>query len=314
MSKLDASLVAKLNELKADYLNKSLEVFVKRLLTIKADYKQVRVSYKCEASMAFPSREIRSIEWQEVGETISVVVSINFFGLQSVNSPLPLNLHEQLVHDINSDNYELDDFYNFFNNRLIELLVESFYKKDVLAKDSALKDIWANIVGIALQLYADDKEVFYRLMNRADLLFSNKLSSNNIAKLVEVFFDFDMVKIENFVPRTVRLEDKNLTKLSEANSSIDGGFVLGNQIVDIQNNCRFDIYLTKPAEYLPNGSKNELLRKLISYLMPNHLLYTISLHLPENIPMVLSDESVYLGWTTMVTYESQPQTIYLEGN
>lgn len=315
MSKLDSYLLDQLDQLKNKYLDKSLEVVVKKLLLIQAQSNNsLKINYKCSASLAFPAREIQDITWQEEDGKIIVVVSINFFGLQSVNSPLPLNLHEQVVHDINSDSFELNDFYNFFNNRLIELLIDSLLKKNVLARNNSIvKDIWPNILGLALQIYSDDKQVFYRLMKSSALLLGSRLSANNIAKLIEIFFDFDKVRIENFTPRTIRLQDKNLTKLSEKNSGFDGGFVLGGQTIDIQNSCRFDIYLQKADDFLPNGNKNAVLNKLIRFLLPKHVIYSISLHLPENIPMILSQDNVYLGWTTIATEKRRPQTIYLEG-
>jgi len=314
MSELDDLLIGQLQQLKDDYLNKSLEVVVKKLLLIKSKYSNtLKISYKCNASLGFPSREIEAITWDARDEYVEILVSINFFGLQSVNSPLPLNLHEQIVQDNSSDNFELDDFYNFFNNRAIELLAESFYKKSVLSKDSSIVGLWSSICGLALQMYAQDKQIFYRLMRNADLLFGNSLSANNTAKLIEIFFEFDKVEIENFVPRKVKLKDRNITKLGRANSEFDGGFILGNMAIDIQNYCKIHIYLKDERDYLPNGAKFDLLNKVISFLLPQHLLYSKALHLPENIPFVLAADNIYLGWTTMLTSDVQSQTIHLEG-
>ncbi|MEY8766136.1 MULTISPECIES: type VI secretion system baseplate subunit TssG [Francisella] len=314
MSVIDDLLLIELEQLKKIYIDKSLEVVVKKVLSINSKYEnKIKIGYKCDASLAFAAREIDDISWKvSDDEFIELIIHINFFGLQSVNSPLPLNLHEQIVHDVNNDSNELNDFYNFFNNRLVELLAESFYK-NVLARNNIINDIWPNILGLALQVYSDDKQVFYRIMNSAPLLFGNRISSNNSAKLIENFFEFDRVYIESFVPRVIELKANNLTRLSKANSDFDGGFVLGNETVDIQNSCMIHIYLQDAKEYLPNGSKNALLNKLIKFLLPHHILYSISLHLPKNIPMTLSADNVYLGWTTMVTSQEQPQTIYLEG-
>ena len=209
--------------------------------------------------------------------------------------------------------FELDDFYNFFNNRAIELLTESFYKKSVLSKDSSINNMWSSISGLALQMYTQDKQIFYRLMRNADLLFGNSLSANNIAKLIEIFFGFDKVNIENFMPRRVQLKDKNLTKLGNINSEFGGGFILGNETIDIQNYCQINIYLSDEKDYLPNGAKFNLLNNVIRFLLPQHLLYTKALHLPKNIPFVLSADNSYLGWTTMVASDVQSQTIHLEG-
>jgi type VI secretion system protein ImpH len=314
MSELDDLLTTQLQQLKDDYVSKSLEVVVKKLLLIKSKHKnKLKISYKCNASLGFPSREIDDITWDTRDDYIEVLVSINFFGLQSVNSPLPLNLHEQIVQDNSSDNFELDDFYNFFNNRAIELLAESFYKKSVLSKDSSIVGLWSSISGLALQMYAKDKQIFYRLMRNADLLFGSNLSANNTAKLIEIFFEFDKVEIESFVPRRVTLKNRNITKLGKANSEFDSGFILGSEAIDIQNCCKIHAYLTDEKDYLPNGAKFDLLNDVISFLLPQHLLYTISLHLPKNIPFVLSADNIYLGWTTMVASEHQPQIVDLEG-
>ena len=54
MSELDDLLIGQLQQLKDDYLNKSLEVVVKKLLLIKSKYSNtLKISYKCNASLGF---------------------------------------------------------------------------------------------------------------------------------------------------------------------------------------------------------------------------------------------------------------------
>ena len=296
--------------------SRSLITVVKKLAQLKKSTQgivTIDIDYKANPSLAFSAREIASFNYQHQDNVIDIVICINFFGLQSVNSPLPLNLHEMLIHDVSADSYELNDFYDFFNHRMIELLAGSYTQRDVLNSDASTANIWSNILGLATQLYRDDQYIFHRLMTRADLLFSARHSAINIAKIIEVFFDFEKVYVENFVPRTVILSDDNQTKLGGQNSGLNESFVMGSKVVDIQNKCTLHIELEDVTDYLPNGNKYDLLYKLTKFLLANHLIYDFALHLKNNIKMVLRQNPLCLGWTTMLAnhQDTIPQTIRL---
>ena len=175
-----------------NYANRPLEFIVKRLISIKSDSEVfVDIKYLSTASMGFTHKEVDSIEYSQVDDSILVKLSINFFGLQTVNSPLSLNLHESIIQDISGDSYEIHDFYNFFNQRAYELLAQSFYKKSSLDKEhNVISDIFSGIFGLGLQMAEHDTSIYHRLMKKPDLLFTNKLSSTNIAELIRLFFDF----------------------------------------------------------------------------------------------------------------------------
>lgn len=310
------NILRELELLQDNYTSRSLITVVKKLSSFKKIYKAIipiNITYEANPSFAFSAREIDSLSYEQTEEAITVKIVINFFGMQSVSSPLPLNLHEALIQDVSSDSYELNDFYNFFNQRAIELLAKSYIQRDVLNLDASTVGIWSKLLGLASEIYRNDKFIFYRLMSRGDLLFGSNHSATNISKLVEVFFGFKYVYIEHFIPRNVELQDNNRTKLGSQNCSLQENFVMGDKIVDIQNKCRIHIELEDVTDYLPNGDKHNLLHKVIKFLLDNHLVYDLTFHLKKNIKMVLRKQPLWLGWTTMVANHNQDikQTIRL---
>jgi len=132
-----------------------LYILYKHLTSIKKEFSwaKIDINYRSNSSMAFASREIDSVKVESDDEGRSVYVVINFLGFQCVETPLPLNHHEQIVTDVNQDKLEMDQFYNFFNHRLIEMLIETRFKYDYIHQvEEGLNDkiskIWTSLAGI----------------------------------------------------------------------------------------------------------------------------------------------------------------------
>jgi type VI secretion system protein ImpH len=267
--------------------------------------------------MAFAAREIDEFNYvfNKDDSVVDINVYINFFCLQSVNSPLALNFHESIVQDVSSDLHELNDFFNFFNNRAVELLSQTYTKKSVLNTSSTTQNIWSSLLGFASHVHKDDKDIYHRMMSHGDLVFGNMKSSVNIAKIIEIFFNFDKVTIEDFIPRIVRLSESNMTKLNDRNTSLSDNFIMGNKTIDSQNKCRIHIHLNDETEFLPNGKYNDLMNQIIQFLLPLHLLYDIKLYPKERIKTILGNTNLYLGWTIMLANENsnEQQVINLKG-
>ncbi len=256
-----------ISKLSVQALNMPFYVLVCQLKALVRAYQnQVNISvhYVSAASMAFIAREISEVLLEEKDGYLQVTVVVNFMGLQSTDTPLPLVYQEQVVQDVHRDQFELHDFYNFFNQRALTLLESGLGKYDYPTRcDEGFKDglskIWVGLSGLYPEIEKAEKpnKIQHKLLKSMPWIFGKNMSLANIAKVI-----------------------------------------MGRFKTDYENLCHVHIHLQDAFKFLPKTKGYEELREVLQWLLPTRLLYKISMYIDKAIPATLSEAPLYLGWTT----------------
>lgn len=276
---------------------------------------QISLRYVTVPSMGFAAREIHGIKLNHLeDQEFEILIEVNFYGLQSTFSPLPTNIHEQIVKDTHLDINQTSEFLNFFNDLMIKKIVAIHSRCNYLlhadfAYDSKLAKIWTSLAGVYVELDKNNTEesIYHQLMQFLPLLMSKYKSKNNIEYIIEKLFRFKRVQIEDFVERNVILDNSVLSKLGNKNNVISQSLLIGKYKKDVNNACKIHIYLDDPYPFLPNGKIYKYLLELLTYLLPNYLIVKLNLHIPKSIPLELGSQCIFLGWTTQMG-ESEKST------
>lgn len=110
--------------------------------------------FRVSTSMAFPSRDLESIEWEAQSpesEPTRAVLTTHFLGLVGADSPLPLSYVQEVLWE-EDEHPQLRAFLDMFHHRLLELLFLAWQKpraeQDPLTANGMLRQL-AALVGLA---------------------------------------------------------------------------------------------------------------------------------------------------------------------
>jgi type VI secretion system protein ImpH len=250
-----------------------------------AKFDQKGLRFRPYEEYAFPSRDIRSFEFDD--QTMTFV--LNFFGLYGIDSPLPRCYHEQVplqqsIHG--TGKVPLQNFLDIFNTRLYWLYYQAWKKYRYylqLSKDTSNK-IFQRIFAFTGQLgqsaETTDWPSQFKKFRLSSVLSHRVRNKMGLLILLKEHFPRFGFRIQEFVPRRVLLEEppKLGSRQGDRPFQLSRYNILGRSVLDWYGRIRVEIGPLNFDEYLdftPDTENAALLNDLLQLYLHDGLEYDI---------------------------------------
>lgn len=251
-----------------------------------------------------------------------MIMTTNFFGLSGAQSPLPGYVVEQLL--MEGPGGQKQQFFDFFNNRLISLLYRIWrkYRYFVRFQPDAKDDFSAQLLSLvglgSTDLRGDTPINWCKMLAYSGTLAGRSRSPQVVAGIIAHCFDLKEVRIEQWTKRKVDIAPSQQTSVGLGNAALGVSTIVGDSVVDC--NGKFTIWIdglsrSRFLDFLPSGKEFEPLCKLVEFILREQMAYDLSLTMASEEPqqILLSKESnVALGWTSFLGQSSEKKNVLIQ--
>lgn len=256
-----------------------------------------RLRFGANPSLGYPPGEVEALTWNAAGGHARM--QVNFLGLYGPSSPLPPAYTERVI---GSDGAAgaLGLFLDLFNHRLTGLLVRIWkHQRHHLRYQSGARDPISQAVAALIGLMpAQESADRATLLPYAGLLSCYSLSASIIASVISHCTGLP-VRIDEFVPRTVRIPPDKRTRLGDTPPELGGDFITGGEVQDQSGMFRVVIGPLDQAGFrsvLPDQPAFAAVIDLVQLSLRDPLAFDIRLELaPGAVPAFVLGEA-RLGW------------------
>jgi type VI secretion system protein ImpH len=236
------------------------------------------------------------------------VIEVRFFGLLGPNGPLPLHLTEhardRLLHHGDAT---FARFLDLINHRFLLLFYRAWAQAQPAASlDRREDDRFAKYVGAFFGLglrstrRRDAAEDEIKL-HHAGSLSRQARNADGLRAMLAAYFRLP-VRVEEFVPRWMRLPEADRTRLGRPQTRLGRSAVLGTLVWDAQSSVRLHVRISSLREYedfLPGGAAARRLVALLRMYVGWELHWDVRLALAADaVPPAKLGRRGCLGWTT----------------
>jgi type VI secretion system protein ImpH len=276
------------------------------------------VRFSSSASLAFPASDIESISPPKA-ELDAPSLRVAFLGVATHASfgSLPDRYAQEILAHDQEKRFELREFFDLFNHRLISLYYRAWEKQRfAVAYESGgernpFESALFAVIGMATpglrgRLALDDRA----LLSRAGLLALRPVPAQVLESLVESYFGVP-AQVLQFLPRWYDIDPGDLTRLGVANARLGQETVLGTRVRLAQ--CRFELRLGPMSweayqRLLPIALGFRALVDLVRLATADELDFSVRLVLErEEVPELRlpppPDRACRLGWSTWLKSE-----------
>ncbi len=255
------------------------------------------IFFRANPHLNFAPREIDKIT---VGKEVEV--TLNFMGLQGASTPLPIHFSEAIIQD-DPDDSNLNEFYNFFNQRTYTLLMAIEQKYAYLpqvSKDHG--DALTTKLGRFAGFLGEEAQ------EKALLPFLGGLAGTNLSKgawcrMVAGFIKAERAWVVERVPTRIQIPTEALASLGQ-NSSLGQTLSLGAYITQAKNHLELHLAIEELGVFLPNQAKFISLQTLVRETLRENMFVSVVLHAKKAATARLSrSQPIGLGWSSMLGHE-----------
>ncbi|MDR1268685.1 MAG: type VI secretion system baseplate subunit TssG [Planctomycetaceae bacterium] len=199
-----------------------------------------RFRFASHVSQQFPASDVQNFidnDFAESGNGINKrnnkpVLSINFFGLAGLHGPLPVPVTELILDRVKHGDTGLRDFLNIFNHRLISLLYRAMEPmrpgcgSQTHPAETELADYLYAIAGLLTNGLRKPEHA--RFLPHAILFANRRKTASGLEKIISERFNVT-AKVEEFQGRWLWVEERDRTKLGNANNQLGQNAMLGGR-------------------------------------------------------------------------------------
>ncbi len=262
--------------------------------------------YRIDPKLAFPAREIQSMRLKNQ----QVELNLNFMGLQGASTPLPIHYSELIIQD-DPEESNLNEFYNFFNQQFFRHLLAIQHKYAYLpqAQEDQQDPLTLQLLsfaGLHPDLFAHPQD-YAGLIPFAPVLLGRQLSQSAWCQLIQSYFQCDRVWLQQWVPLKMRIPDSAQNRLG-ANIFLGRTGSLGAFVTQAKTHAAVHLSILQVEGFLPHQTQYQALRRLLQWLTPTPLQFTVVLHVQQGNALHLHRNlGVYLGWNALLSRQIQPE-------
>lgn len=283
------------------------------------------IRFKSTASLAFPTRDIISLDVTPRGQ---FELEVSFLGLHGSQSPLPGYYLDSLAWEDAQNENRLTDFMNVFNHRLLMLLhlIWRKYRYYICfnqGTDDFSQRMFA-LVGLGSRDIRKKLQINHgKMLAYAGLLASPGRAPEVICSLVSHCFNLADVTLHSWQLRKVIIPLSQQNRLGqkvkirgkkyEEKSVLGMNFSLGEKVADRSGKfllCINQLTREEFLSFLPNGKNYTPLVMFVAFIMRDQFAWDLRLGLAEEQVggMVLgTEQNTLLGWTSFLgTPERKP--------
>jgi type VI secretion system protein ImpH len=269
-----------------------------------ADPARERVRFRANPTLGFPPEEVARV-MARPGSPDGLEVMVNFLGLYGPSSPLPAFYTERVMGE-DAEEGALPAFLDFFHHRLVALVVQiwkhhRYYLRYRPGGGDALSACITALFGLLPQgLDEHGQKLRVILLPYAGLLTLYSRSASIISEIVSQSTGI-ATRIEEFVPRAIRIPQPQLSRLGVAQTSLGEDFILGEEIEDDLGKFRVLVGpLTRVGfeRLLPGEPDFEAIGELIRLSIKDPLTFEHALVLAPGEAPAWQLGKARLGWTS----------------
>jgi len=283
------------------------------------------LEFHANPGLGFPGHDIDRVEFFIEHEQLRARLRLNLLGLCGAGSPLPAFYGEQACADGVVGN-TTRDFLDVFHHRLQRLMLPVWRKYryrarfQAGARDTFSEQMFALIGLSGQQIRSIARLNCERLLPYLGMLGLRSHSASLIETVLRYYFKHHRLFIEQWVLRTVVIDDPQRNRLGNANSVLGHDQVLGCRVAD--RSGKFRVHLQglgwqQLHGFLPTGADYPLLCSLVRLTARDPLEYDLRLVLAkeEIRPLHIGEHNVCgLGWTSWLAHECADGVVMVSGN
>jgi type VI secretion system protein ImpH len=247
-----------------------------------------RVRLRPHASLGFPASDIHGIEVMD--DAARHRITTTFLGLVGVDSPLPSHYAEDVA--CADEDGPVRAFLDLFHHRLLSLLYRAVvrHRIEVAIESGADEGTEARRLGAlaGLDPEADVRSPTPRPPSALTWVLAHASATAAGLTTLAAWVLGAPVEVEQCVPRSVRIDAADRSRLGRAGSTLGRAMVLGEQVLDRSSTCRL---IVGPLEYaevralLPGGELRRVLQRVaVDYLGPAVICRLSALIRPDTVP------------------------------
>lgn len=267
------------------------------------------IRFRSTRSLSFGPGDISEVSLDAQHDRLEI--RVNFFGLYGPASPLPPYYTERIIEEDQSPS-SVEDFFDFFNHRLITLLHVIWRKYRYYLRYEAggidpLSKRFLAFCGFPIEDRGRIGEISRSaLLPHIGLMSLYSSSPNVVAAIISNFFDVPC-RIQEFVPRRVGIDEESRLQLGKANNRLDEDAILGDELDDDLGKFRICLGTADYhdlAAFLPHGDRHGKLGELLLMIQREPLEWDIEYDFDaETIPQMQLGEA-RLGWSSWLPAHS----------
>lgn len=261
-----------------------------------------RIRFRAHPGLGFPDREVRSLE--RCDGPGPVVVFQSLIGLHGPSSPLPPYFTERVIAD-DGEHGALAGFLDFFNHRLVTLLVRGYRQRRhhlryLRGGRDALSRRALALAGVSPEEERVGGVGAPLLLSVLGLLALPERSAAALGAIVTAVTGLPAA-VEEFVPRVVEIAEEDRARLGVAGSRLGLDMVIGDRIPDRLGAFRVVVGPARRADLdalLPGEPMRRTLDEIVAFAVRAPLARSLAVVLaPGEAPPWRLGEG-RLGWTT----------------
>jgi type VI secretion system protein ImpH len=261
--------------------------------------------YRVDPRLAFPGREVQTLEIKKN----QVSLSLNFMGLQGASTPLPVHYSELIVQDDPNDS-RLNEFYNFFNQQWFRHLLAIQLKYAYLPQlqshaQDQLTLYLLSFAGLRPNFFNEEAD-YLGLLRFMPMLLGRQLSQTAWCQLIQEYFGCQKVWVKQWVPQRIKIPLASQNSLGK-NIALGVQSSLGEYVTQMKVHAELHLCLLVLNGFLPHQYAFKALKRLLRWVTPNPIDFTVVLHVEEGGGLHLNRQSgLYLGWNTLLSQALHP--------
>ncbi|HHM04782.1 MAG TPA: type VI secretion system baseplate subunit TssG [Gammaproteobacteria bacterium] len=268
--------------------------------------------FRANASLAFPAGDVEAVEHWPDTVPGRYRLTVNFLGLYGPSSPLPAFYTETLIQEDEDNNGGRRDFLDLFNHRLTSLLYRCWekYRYDVQytrENDRVFSRVLYALLGVEAPPQREALNLDWnRLLSFLGVLSMGCRSAAVLEALLCHYFPGQKIRIEQCVPRRVKVPEVQRCHLGRRNSTLGSDTYLGGDargVPDLNGKFRIRIESLGYREFtahLPGAVHHRAVRDLLHFVLSGSLDFDVALTLQAaEIPrlQLRPDNPGRLGWS-----------------
>lgn len=265
-----------------------------------------KLLFSASPSMGFAPSDVSALE--AVGDD-QLRLETRFLGLNGSQSPLPNYLLDMALRD---ESEIQQQFFDFFNNRLISLLYRLWrkYRYYVRFQDDASDSFSAQVyalVGLGHEDIRGETPINWcKMLAYAGMLAGRSRSPQAVAGIVAHCFDLDAVHIRQWEWRYVQIPESQHTILGLTNSTLGEDTLLGERVGDITGKfvlCVSQLTQERFRDFLPSGREFKPLCKVMEMVLREQMSFDLELTVTEEEAPELQlgvERGGQLGWSSFL--------------
>ncbi len=244
------------------------------------------IFFRSNPALSFASREIESIEPTTINGEQVLDITLNFMGLQGASTPLPIHYTERVLQD-DPDDSNLNELYNFFNQRLYELL-------------AIIEQKYTRLPSSCLMAYAGlhpKDDLYFPYLH---LMLGNQMSKDSFCRIIKAHFGANEVWFQELALRKLSIPTEHLSILGK-HSRLGESISLGSHVTQGRSHVELHVAIDTVDGFLPHQPQFLQLQEMICFLSRENLRYTPVFHVKEaRLFMLGTLSAAHLGWTSLL--------------